>query len=157
MSNSTKWWIAAAAIAIAVTATLGASQDSSLEMIMQRKLDHAHAILEALIMEDYETLEESAATLVELSNEAGWYVLQTPEYTQRSTAFQVAASAIESSAKERNLEGAALGYVDMTLKCVQCHELLRGTRTAGEFGPAVGESAQVDAREWRKTAAAIVP
>ena len=28
---------------------------------MQRKLDHAHIILEALITEDYEALEESAA------------------------------------------------------------------------------------------------
>ncbi len=53
---------------------------------MQRKLDHAHAILEALIMEDYETLEDSAGALQTLSEEGGWFVLQTPEYTLRSAA-----------------------------------------------------------------------
>ena len=97
-------------------------------------------------MEDYETLEDSAAGLQKLSEEAGWFVLQTPEYTQRSAGFRHAVMEIEASAKERNLEGAALGYVDMTLKCVQCHELLRGSQMAGEYGASLGQSAQLPLR-----------
>lgn len=143
MKYSTKWVILGAAVAVALTAASSKSQEPDIEQLMQRKLDHAHAILEALIIEDFETLEDSAVALQKLSEEAGWFVLQTPEYTQRSTGFRQAVMQIEASAKERNLEGAALGYVDMTLKCVQCHELLRGTQMAGEFSPVLGQSAQL--------------
>ena len=146
MKHSTKWIGAVAAGAIAAvgaTAALSGSQEPDIEQIMQRKLDHAHAILEALIVEDYEALEDSAVALQKLSEEAEWFVLQTPEYTQRSAGFRHAVLEIQASAKDRNLEGAALGYVDMTLKCVQCHQMLRGTQMAGEFSPAVGQSAQL--------------
>jgi len=142
VKNLTKWSIAIAVIAVGATAALSRSQEPDIERIMQRKLDHAHGILEALIMEDYETLQDNAVSLQKLSEEAGWFVLQTPEYAQRSAGFRAAAKAIETAAKDRSIEGAALGYVDVTLKCVQCHQLLRGSRMAGEYTPAVGESAQ---------------
>lgn len=114
----------------AITLPGARSQENNLHEIMERKLDHAHSVLESLIMEDFEGLEESARALEALSEEAGWFVLQTPEYMQRSTGFRLAAAQIEASAREKNLQGAALGYVEMTLKCVQCHQFLRGTRRA---------------------------
>ena len=117
--------------AVAIAAHAGPpSQEPSLQTIMQRKLDHAHALLEALIVEDFSTLEDSASALLGLSDQAAWFVLNTSEYTQRSTAFRMAVTEIETSAKEQNLEGAALGYVEMTLKCVQCHQFLRGAARA---------------------------
>lgn len=106
-------------------------QEPNLRFIMQRKLDHAHSLLEALITEDFETLEDSAGALRALSEEAGWFVITTPEYTERSTSFRRAVTEIEQSAKEKNLDRAALGYVDMTLQCVRCHQFLRGTARAG--------------------------
>ena len=106
-------------------------QEPNLRFIMQRKLDHAHSLLEALITEDFETLEDSAGALRVLSEEAGWFVITTPEYTERSTTFRRAVAEIEQSAKEKNLDRAALGYVDMTLQCVRCHQFLRGTARAG--------------------------
>jgi hypothetical protein len=98
---------------------------------MQRKLDNAHSVLEALITEDFETLEDSAGALRALSEESGWFVQQSSEYTELSSAFRRTVSDIEQSAKDGNLHRAALGYVDMTLRCVGCHEHLRGTRRAG--------------------------
>lgn len=106
-------------------------QEPNIRFIMQRKLDHAHSLLEALITEDFETLEDSAGALRVLSEEAGWFVITTPEYTERSTTFRRAVAEIELSAKEKNLDRAALGYVDMTLQCVRCHQFLRGTARAG--------------------------
>lgn len=82
MQHSTKWVVSVAVVAVALMAALSVSQEQDIEHIMQRKLDHAHSILEALIMEDYETLEDSAIALQKLSEDAGWFVLQTPEYTQ---------------------------------------------------------------------------
>lgn len=155
-----KWIVAVAVVGVAavgaITLSSGA-QEPDIAQIMQRKLDHAHAILEALIVEDYETLEDSAQVLQRLSEEAGWFVLQTPEYTQRSTSFRHAAMEIETSAKARNLEGAALGYVDMTLKCVQCHEMLRGTRRAGEFGAPLSQNTQLESSSWWELLAAGAP
>jgi hypothetical protein len=107
-----------------------AEQEPNIKLIMQRKLDNAHSILEAVITEDYETMEDAAGALRVLSQEAGWFVLTTPEYTERSTAFRRSVAEIELSAKEKNLDRAALGYVDMTLQCVRCHQLLRGTARA---------------------------
>jgi hypothetical protein len=119
-----------AALAAFALSAIALEQDPDLTYIMQRKLDNAHSVLEALITEDFETLEDSAAALERLSEEAGWFVLQTPEYNERSTSFRRAAAEIEASAKERHLERAALAYVDMTLKCVQCHQYLRGAARA---------------------------
>lgn len=110
--------------------SLEEEQEPNIRFIMQRKLDHAHSLLEALITEDFETLEDSAGALKVLSEEAGWFVITTPEYTERSTTFRRAVAEIEQSAKEKNLDGAALGYVDMTLQCVRCHQFLRGTARA---------------------------
>lgn len=106
-------------------------QEPNLRFIMQRKLDQSHSILEALITEDFETLEDSAGALKVLSEEAGWFVNMTPEYAERSSAFRRAVIEIEQSAKDKNLDRAALGYVDMTLQCVRCHQFLRGAARAG--------------------------
>jgi hypothetical protein len=107
-----------------------AGQEPNLRFIMQRKLDHAHSILEALITEDFETLEDSAGALRALSEEAAWFVIMTPEYAERSNSFRRAVVEVEQSAKEKNLDRAALGYVDMTLQCVRCHQFLRGVARA---------------------------
>ena len=71
-----------------------------------------------------------AGALRALSEESGWFVMMTPEYTERSTAFRRSVMEIENSAKEKNLDRAALGYVDMTLQCIRCHQFLRGTARA---------------------------
>jgi hypothetical protein len=112
------------------TVALSREQEPNLKYIMQRKLDNAHAILEALITEDYESMEDSAGAILKLSQESGWFVIQSPEYTERSTSFRRSVSEIQAAAKEKNLDRAALGYVDMTLKCVQCHRYMRGTANA---------------------------
>ena len=39
-------------------------------------------------------------------------------------------------AKAKSVDGAALGYVDMTLACVRCHQYTRETRMTRNPGPA---------------------
>ena len=117
-------------VPVLVVSVSTAEQEPNIRFIMQRKLDHAHSLLEALVTEDFETLEDSAGALRALSEESGWFVMMTPEYTERSTAFRRSVMEIEASAKEKNLDRAALGYVDMTLQCVRCHQFLRGTARA---------------------------
>ena len=47
---------------------------------------------------------------------------------EHSVEFRRTADAITAAAKKKNLDGAALAYVDMTMKCVNCHKYVRGVR-----------------------------
>ena len=57
-------------------------------------------------------------------------MLQTEEYLKQSGDFRRAADALTKAAQEKNVDGAALAYLDMTMKCVNCHKYVRDTRQA---------------------------
>ena len=104
-------------------------QAPSLRDFMQLKLNHSQKILEGLVREDFAALAKHSQELSLLSLDASWQVLQTAEYTQQSLEFRRAADALTAAAKKKNLDGAALAYVDVTMKCVNCHKYVRSART----------------------------
>jgi cytochrome c556 len=57
-------------------------------------------------------------------------VFQTPEYRQHSLEFQQICRKLQTSAEARNVDGAALAYVQLTMSCVNCHKYTRGIRMA---------------------------
>jgi hypothetical protein len=59
-----------------------------------------------------------------------WQVLQTADYLHESMAFRRSADAITAAAKKKNLDGAALAYVEMTMQCVKCHKMVRHSKMA---------------------------
>jgi hypothetical protein len=94
--------------------------------IMVEKLEYSQQLLEAIILEDFpraERLADQLALLAELSN---WDVIRTPEYTRRSLVFSGAAGRLAEAAGDNDSDGVALGYVELTLQCFQCHKYLRG-------------------------------
>lgn len=97
----------------------------ALSTFMRLKLEHSKSILEGLAVEDYELISKSAQSLSLLSLESNWNRLQTEEYLTSSREFRRAAQGIRDAATGRNLEGAALRYVSMTVQCVECHQYLR--------------------------------
>lgn len=101
-----------------------------LKPFMQRKLDHSKSILEALAVEDFDKLAKSAQDLSLLSLESNWNVLTTDEYIQQSAAFRRACSVIQESAREKNVDRATLGFMDLTVRCVECHKYLRKSAAA---------------------------
>jgi len=60
-----------------------------------------------------------------LSLESGWQILQTEEYVKQSLEFRRTANVISEAARDKNLERAALGYVALTVRCIECHGYLR--------------------------------
>lgn len=88
---------------------------------MRIKLVHSQKLLEALALEDYEQMVKHAQDLKLLSQESIWNVLQTEQYVQHSTDFRRRADALTAAAKKKNLDGASLAFVELTLNCVQCH------------------------------------
>lgn len=97
---------------------------------MRQKLMHSQKLLEALALEDFEGIAKNSQAISLLSQDEIWQVLQSADYLQYSKEFRRAADAVTESGRKRNLDGAALGYVDMTLKCVQCHKYVRGIKTS---------------------------
>ena len=102
-----------------------------LKPIMQRKLDHAKGVLEGLAMEDFELIAREAQALSLLSLESNWNVLTTEEYIQQSSDFRRAVNVITQAAHEKDVHRAALGYVNLTVRCVECHSYLRKKARVG--------------------------
>jgi hypothetical protein len=123
---------AIAVVAVSLWGTLLLSRQSDpLETIMQRKLEYAHNLLQALILEDFDAMDRNAERLQRLSEASNWNVIRTHEYTRHSSEFRRAVDALERAAQEKDLDSAALAYVEMTLQCVQCHTYVRGVERAG--------------------------
>ena len=96
--------------------------------LMKMKLEKSKAILEGLTLEDFDAVSKNAKALKLLSLESGWNVLQTPEYVTQSQDFRRAADMIAEAATEKNISRATLGYVSMTVRCVECHSYMRKHR-----------------------------
>lgn len=120
----------AAGIAAFVSTNGGAGSPNQVGGFMRAKLHHSQRLLEGITLEDYELIAKHAQDLSLLSQEANWRVLQTPEYLQHSVEFRRTADALTEAARKKNLDGAALGYVDLTMKCINCHKYVRDVRTA---------------------------
>ena len=103
-------------------------KEADVKELMQQKLKHSQKILEAIATNDLDSLAKHADELIILSKEAEWKVLKTPRYETYSNDFRRNAEALIQSAKEKNLDAAALAYVDLTLNCVKCHKHVREVR-----------------------------
>ncbi len=98
---------------------------SNLHPLMQMKLEKSKTILEGLTLEDFEKIGRNARSLKLLSTESGWNVIQTEEYATQSRDFQRTCDLIAEAAEEKDISRATLGYVAMTVRCVECHAYMR--------------------------------
>jgi hypothetical protein len=103
---------------------------SSLDPFMQLKLVHSKDILEGLATEDFEMIAKGAQSLTALSLESSWNVYTTEKYLQQSSDFRQSLKIIKEGAHEKNIDRAALGYLNMTVQCLECHRYLKTTQTA---------------------------
>jgi hypothetical protein len=92
---------------------------------MRLKLQPVKEILEAIALEDYDRIVAQSQRIHALSLDESWMVIQTDSYRRQSDEFRRAVSVMADAARNRNLDGATLGYMQMTLNCVQCHRQLR--------------------------------
>ena len=98
------------------------------ETLMQAKLEHSKSLLEGLATGDFAQLEKSASALTLLSLETDWNVIQTGEYRRLSEDFRRSTKSLKEMAAAKNLDGATLAYVGLTMKCVECHKYVRSVR-----------------------------
>jgi len=92
---------------------------------MKRKLASSQKVLEGIAVGDFKLIDKHAEELLLIAKEAGWKVLKTPAYELYSNDFRRHAETLMKNAKDKNLDAAALTYVELTLTCVKCHKHVR--------------------------------
>lgn len=94
---------------------------------MRLKLEPAKLILEGIATENYQMISHNAQEVETLTLDEKWHVLQSKEYVRNSEEFRRSVQLLRTAAKEKNLDGATLAYMQMTLNCVKCHRDLRAS------------------------------
>src|SRR5262245_56097522 len=97
--------------------------------VMQVKLQRFQALLEAITKEDYKAMEANASSLARIGEMTAFLrAYKTEEYEVQARAFKRAAATLAAKAEDKNLDGATLAYLDMTMGCVKCHNHFRGKK-----------------------------
>jgi hypothetical protein len=98
--------------------------------LMQRKLVESQKVLEGIALQDFDKIADHAQELIVISKKTQWRVLDTPLYELYSDDFRRSAADLVRNARKKNVDAAALSYVDLTLTCVKCHKHVREKRMA---------------------------
>jgi hypothetical protein len=101
------------------------SGKDGLKTFMQLKLEHTKGIVEGLATENFEKIASSAQSLNALSLQSSWNTFTTIEYQEHSSDFRRAIHLITKASHDQNLDRAALGYVSLTVQCIECHRYMR--------------------------------
>jgi len=122
----------------------GQQPNDGLARIMKEKLKNSQLVMEGMALADFAKIRKGADELIQLSKTAEFMVHKTPRYEVYSNDFRRAAETIYQKAKDQNIDGVALAYVDMTLTCVRCHQYVRELRQArGPLGTPPNPLAQL--------------
>ncbi len=103
-------------------------KDEKLHELMQKKLAAAQKVLEGVATNDFDKIIKQADELLAVSKQVEWRIIKTPQYELYSDDFRRTADDLAKSAKEKNIDAAALKYVELTLTCVKCHKYVREVR-----------------------------
>jgi cytochrome c556 len=99
--------------------------------LMKKKLEQSQKVLDGVATEDFKKIEAGAEELIEISKQAEFQAHKTKEYERFMNEFRRSAEGLLEASKKKNIDAAALHYVEMTLTCVKCHKHLRETRMTG--------------------------
>lgn len=95
---------------------------------MRKKLDYSKNVLEGLSREDYALVARNARRLKVMSEEAAWKSAMIPNatnYIPYTLEFQRLADELAGKADGKNLDGATLAYLQLTMNCINCHKYTR--------------------------------
>jgi hypothetical protein len=92
---------------------------------MRLKLEPAKGALEGIALADFEMISKNAGKIRNLMLDESWMVIQSDDYRRQSNEFRTIVEQLQKAAEDKNVDRATLAYVQMTIRCVQCHELLR--------------------------------
>ncbi len=92
---------------------------------MRLKLEPVKGVLEGIALSDFDSISKNAGRIRTLLLDENWMVVQSEDYRSQSIEFRKAVEQLKQAADNKNIDGATLAYMQMTLRCVQCHQALR--------------------------------
>ncbi|MFQ5731536.1 MAG: hypothetical protein ACE5KM_06245 [Planctomycetaceae bacterium] len=97
---------------------------------MRVKLKASESVLEGLVTEDFDKIRKGGETMLVMSKAADWQVIQGPTYAQFSGEFRRSVDRMVKMAKKKQLDSAALGYMHVTMTCINCHKYVKNAKVA---------------------------
>ena len=94
-------------------------------VLMRKKLELAQNILSGLANEDFDAIRKNAKIMNTFVRLEQWLRADQPTYRAQLDIFRHTNDELVRLADEKNLDGAALAYVQLTVSCVNCHKVLR--------------------------------
>jgi hypothetical protein len=132
VSNRKRAALGLAGLALAVSVLAVRAQEpkrpATRADFMHLKLEYSKKVLEGLTLENYETIVKNARALKRLSEAAEWEVPTIPnagEYVVFTSEFQRLTDELAKKGREKNIDGATLAYLRLTMNCVNCHKYVR--------------------------------
>jgi cytochrome c556 len=115
---------------LAVQATRGGDdrdKDEKSSIWMKQKLSASQNILAGLTKGDFDAIDKNAQSMLVVEYLEKWLRADTPGYNMKPKDFEYANKALRLAAREKNMDGATIAYIQLTLSCVHCHKLVRDT------------------------------
>jgi hypothetical protein len=105
-------------------------QQRALSRFMQGKLTASQQVLEGLVIEDFDKITKGSIELQKIAEADQWRVSNDAIYRQHSAEYRRIGKRLQTAAEDKNLDGAALAWMEMTMSCIECHRFVRATLIA---------------------------
>jgi hypothetical protein len=92
---------------------------------MKKKLDFSQKIFVGLTRGDLEMVRDNAEGMEVIGYLEKSDYARLPGYPQQVRYFDAANKELIRQARAKNIRGATLAYTQLTLSCVECHNLIR--------------------------------
>jgi hypothetical protein len=100
-------------------------KDKAASVWMKQKLVASQNILAGLTTADYVAIEKNAQSMIVVGYLEKWVRADTPGYQTMLRDFDYANKTLALAAREKNLDGATVAFLQLTLSCVNCHKIVR--------------------------------
>src|SRR5262245_55515796 len=97
---------------------------------MEQKLLRSQNILAGLTRGDFDAVGDGAKQLIVLNYLEAYVRADVPEYKEQLQVFKFANGGLIKAAKARDINAATLAYTQLTVSCVNCHNVVRDTKPA---------------------------
>lgn len=104
------------------------SGEQSTSFWMERKLHLSQQLLGGITAGDFDKVTASAQAMKGLDKIEAFIRSKTPGYRAQLQYFDESLDEIIRQADKDNLEGATLGFTQLTISCVNCHKQLRAAK-----------------------------
>jgi len=104
------------------------STRDKVRVFMRAKLTNSQNVIEGLATENWDLIEGGAARMLVMSKATEWTVGDGPQYKQDTHDFVNACKQLITQSKAKNIEGATLAYLQLTMNCVECHKHVRANQ-----------------------------